>query len=144
MGQNDKPRSQSKFGLLWAVALGLVPVYIWIAETNGRTFDGHFTWLHWIVAALGASSGAQGYLMRRKLMARATIEHSTGNLLVAARKWSAAQLVSVGTAQAVVLYGVVAKMSLGCPRWFSASFYVVGVVLLLLYRPDSQPSPAQS
>jgi len=62
-------------------------------------------------------------------------------VLVASRKWSAAQVVALMSAHGVVLWGVVARMVVGCPRWFAALFYVAGVVLLILWKPGKQPVP---
>jgi hypothetical protein len=44
--------------VIWAIALAIVPLYVWIGEFIGKTFDGHFTWRHWAVAAFGAWSAA--------------------------------------------------------------------------------------
>ena len=40
------------------------------------------------------------------------------------------------SAHGVVLWGVIAKIALGCPRWFGAPFYVTGILLLLLWKPS--------
>jgi hypothetical protein len=131
-----KPLSSRQVKVLWAIALALIPVYAWIAETNARQYEGHHTLWLWAVAALGAWSAAAGHSFRRKLLVRAAAEAREAKEEVAARKWSAAQVLGLMSAQSVVLWGVIAKIALGCPRWFGAPFYVTGILLLLLWKPS--------
>jgi len=133
-----KPLSPPKLQMFWAGAYVLVLVYVWIAETFGKAFSGSITPWHWAVALLGIWSVWGGHSVRRKLIANATAESSGGKQLVASRKWSAAQLVALISAHGVVLWGVVAKMVLGCPRWFAGLFYITGIVLLTVWRPGKQ------
>jgi hypothetical protein len=119
----------------------MVLLYVWIGEFFGKTFDGHFTWRHWAVAALGAWSAAGGYSFRRKLLARAAAAASGGKEQLANRTWSVAGVGSVGSAHGVVLWGVIGRMVLRSPRWFCYLFYVTGIVLLLIYKPSKPPVP---
>ena len=117
-----QPLSFQQVKVVRAFVLAAMLLDVWIAETYARSFDGHITLWHWAVVALGAWSAAGGGLVRRKLLDRATADGRDGKELVAARKWSTAQLLGLICAQGVLLCGVIAKMVLGCPRWFGAPF----------------------
>ena len=123
--------------------LVLVPFYVRIAETKGRTFDGHITLWCWIIAALGMWSALGGYSVRRKMLALANAEANNGKEVVARRQWSAAQLAGLMSAHSVVLWGIVARMGAGCPRWYSITLYMTGAVLLIAWKLSIEPIPAQ-
>jgi hypothetical protein len=132
---DTKPLSFRQLQLVWLIALVLVPLYVLITETYAVPHGRVLTSWHWGIAALGLWAAWGGYSVRTKLMARATAESSGAK---AAKKWSAAQLVGLMSGQGVVLWGIVAKLVLGSPRWFSACFYVAGTALLIVWRPEKK------
>ena len=137
---SSKALSNRQLRVLWVGAFVVAGLYIWIAEASKRTFEGHITIWHWAIAALAAYSAFGGHVVRRKLIAQAIGEAISGKELAASKKWSAAQIVALMSAQAVVLGGVLAKL-VSCPRAFAAPFYLGGIVLLICYRPGKQPVP---
>jgi hypothetical protein len=56
------------------------------------------------------------------------------------RKWSLSQVMGLAFASSVALLGIVASIRVGCPRWFRTSFYVTGLVLLILWSPRRPPA----
>jgi hypothetical protein len=139
-----KALSNRQLQALWFGVFLAVGLYIWIAETLTRTSAANMSMWHWVIAVLGAWSALGGYSVRHKLMALAKAEASGGREDVAARKWSAAQLLGLMVAQSVVLWGVAAKFIVGGPRWFRLPFYLLGVALLILWKPKKAPIPTAS
>lgn len=135
-----KPLSTRQLRVLWLATVVLTGIYALLAEKWSRTNNGLLTSKHWAIVALGAWTSWSGYSLRRKLVRRASAAASRGDELAASRKWSAAQLVAISSSQAVALWGLVASMSLGCPRWFYAMFFGTGLLLLILWRPMERPS----
>jgi hypothetical protein len=115
---DKKPLSSRQVQVLWMGGFVLVMAYVWIAETYGKPSHWPMMKWDWAIAVLGAWSVWGGQSVRRKLMGQVTAESNAE--LIASRKWSAAQVVALVSAQVVVLWGVIARMVLGCPRWFAA------------------------
>jgi len=61
----------------------------------------------------------------------------------ALKQWQAAQIVSMAAAEAIAFYGVVLQMVLGSPLSQASSFYTIGLLLLLLWRPRYRQQPCQ-
>jgi hypothetical protein len=130
-----KPFSFRTVRRLWSITVALVPVFICVAEFGRKPFDGHFGWSQWSVVVFAIWSESAGFSARNKFMLRAAYEAENGMIASASRTWSAAQLIGFMSAESVVLWGVIANVNMGFPRWISVLFYAVGIVLIAAYRP---------
>jgi hypothetical protein len=129
-----KSHSFAQVRMIWAIQLCFALICVLVSEYLRSPFTG-LNWHHWVVAGLAVWSAAGGYSIRRKLVGRAVGTATSGNSYRAAKQWSAGEVYGAASATGVVLWGVVANLVLGSPRWFDALFYVVGFALLLAYRP---------
>jgi hypothetical protein len=139
-----KPLSLHSARTLWTVSLALVVVFFCVAEYFRGASSHQFGGPQWFVAALGVWSAWGGHSLRRKLMINAARATNKGNEDVGCRKWSAAQAVGIASAVGVVLWGVVADLTLQSPMWLGALLYAAGALLLILYRPQAPSIPTSS
>ena len=136
-----KPLSFRQLKLLWTLVIVFLPMLVWIGEYAAkRAYGGRLTSWHLALVAVGAWLIADGYWFRRKLMMRAIADRGGLGQEAADRKWSLSQVMGLAFASSVALLGIVASIRVGCPRWFRTSFYVTGLVLLILWSPRRPPA----
>ncbi len=136
--EDRKPLSIRQLRVLWVAVSALDAVFVWFAETHGKTIHRPLTIWHWIVILLAVWSAWGGYSLRRKLAAQGTSGANDQQELVFRRKWSAVQMAAMVAAQSIVLWGIVAKFVLASPNWFAVPFYVAGYLLFILWYPQSR------
>ncbi len=107
-----------------------------IAESVSEVGRSDWTWRQWLVAGLALWSILGGYRFRQLSRRRSEQALSDGDRDGKAfRKWNAAQLASLMTAESVGLYGVFIRLGLHGARWQAVPFYLVALFFLLLWTP---------
>jgi hypothetical protein len=130
-----KPLSFRQTQFLWAAFILAVFVFAAFSEMMRREFDGVFSWKHWTIVGLGIYSVVAGDMLRKKHLTKSTQAANNGDFARAARSWTVGQLMGFSCAVNAVLWGIFANLAVGSPRWFDVPFYVVGLLVLLSYRP---------
>jgi hypothetical protein len=120
-----------KARLLHIVCLATVPLYAWLAELTEPTLP--LSKFYWLVAALALYCGIAGFRFRRKLLADTGISENREKASSGRRM--AGQIIGLLCAEAIVVYGVVAKFVLHVSFVQAAPFYAAGAILLLLWTP---------
>jgi len=123
--------------MIWIAFLVFAAGEIAVPELIGEPPGTLITKFHWVMAAMAAWAIFGGFDFRRKLLAKSS---ASTNQLDALRKWGVAYIVAFASANAVLLFGFITQISPPTPpRWFSACFYALGVLLLFLWRPTNAP-----
>ncbi|MGA8108745.1 MAG: hypothetical protein WBD46_16520 [Acidobacteriaceae bacterium] len=93
--------------------------------------------LSWILAAVGAVDIVFIGALRSKILARSQEQSMRGEKAAAQAAWTVAQVLGFAAAMSIVLFGFVFRMLDARPPWFSAAFFVAGLLLLVGYYPRS-------
>jgi hypothetical protein len=129
------PLSFSQVQVIWALQLAFALVCIAAGEYLRKGFDVAVNWQHGLIVALGLWSAAGGFSYRRKSIVRSAEAARNGDSSRATRHWSVGELYAFSSAVSVVGWGLVANLVVGSPRWLDAGFHVLGIGLLLAYKP---------
>ncbi len=130
-----KPLSLATLRLLWGSFAMSFVLIAGVAAVPAGIPAHRLGWSLLILAALISWSAWSVYHLRRGLFARAALKAMEGNSDAAAKVQTTAHLLGFASAESIVLCGVLAHFVLHSPPWVSASFYVAGTALLLLYWP---------
>jgi len=133
-----------KLRLVHLVFIVSIPLCAWVAQSSCPSNSSDWTLWHWVITGLAVYSAFVGFFYRRKLMrsSEAALRGDASNSK-ALKQWQAAQIVSMAAAEAIAFYGVVLQMVLGSPLSQASSFYTIGLLLLLLWRPRYRQQPCQ-
>jgi len=92
--------------------------------------------VRWIVLALALTCSVQGFTLQRRIVSRP--QRGSGASTPFTR-WRAGNIVRLAFATAVGLYGLVLS-EFGGPLWQVNSLFIIGLVLLLIWRPGIIPN----
>ena len=132
------PKSMlQKLRLIHLVFLVSIPLCAWVAQSACPSNSSDWTVWHWVITGLALYAAFVGFFYRRKLVhsSEEALRRDASNSK-ALRQWQAAQIVGMAAAEAIAFYGVVLQMVLGGPRSQASFFYAIGLLLLLLWRPQ--------
>jgi hypothetical protein len=129
------PPSFRQVQIFWGVAIAFAVVCIGLGGTTRKAFEGGIHWQHWVLVGLVLWSFAGGLSTLRKLIAGASAAAKSGNPLASTKRLTAAQLLGIGTAESIVLWGLVSNVVIASPEWLSDAFYVAGILLLFRFKP---------
>jgi F0F1-type ATP synthase membrane subunit c/vacuolar-type H+-ATPase subunit K len=125
-----------KLRLIQFFLVGLVLVSASFAELRTAGALSQWNLLHWLMTGLAGVCLLEGLHLRHRLL-----RPSVGALArdipnpKALGRWYAWQLMSLGMAAAVAMYGVVVRMVLAGAFWQALMFYSVSLFLLLVWTP---------
>jgi len=88
----------------------------------------------WILAAVGVVDIVAIGAIRRNILEQSRQKSLRGEAVQAQAAWSVAQMLGFASAMSIVLFGFVLSMMV--TGWFSAIFYLVGLLLLVSYWPQ--------
>lgn len=98
--------------------------------------------VRWIVRALALACAVQGFTLQRRIVGRPNrISRGSGRSTPFTR-WRAGNIVRLAFATAVGLYGLLLS-EFGGPLWQVDSLFVIGLVLLLIWKPGKIPRSAE-
>jgi F0F1-type ATP synthase membrane subunit c/vacuolar-type H+-ATPase subunit K len=117
----------------FAVSMLLI---IWITQSVCGYGRSEWKLWHWVMAGLALWAVFGGSLVRGRALRRSTVMLvKDSSNLKALRQWKAGQIVGMAFAEAIVFYGVVVRMVLDGTLRQASSFFVAGLLLLLLWTP---------
>jgi hypothetical protein len=122
--------------LHFALAASLVVCMCGIETVVGPGYSDWTIW-HWLIAGLAVYTVAAGFFLRRRLLrlSEKMLAKSPPDP-EALQKWQAAQVLGIAFAGGVAQYGLILRIALRSTFWQVSLFYAVGLLLLLLWRPQ--------
>ena len=129
------PLSLRMVRIIWGVAVVFAIVCIVFGGFERKTLEGGLNLRHGLLFSLAVWSALSGFSTRRRLTNRACALASGTNPSASAKPWAAAQLVSIMSAESLVMWGLVSNTIIASPQWLSAAIYVAGVLLLFKFKP---------
>jgi hypothetical protein len=129
------PLSLRHVQIVWGVAMAFAIFCIIFGGLTRKTFEGSLNWLHGALFALAVWSAWGGISTRRKLINRASVKSNSDNALSSGKTWTAAQMLGIMSAEAIVLWALVSNIVVASPWWFSDAIYVTGILLLFKFMP---------
>jgi hypothetical protein len=136
MATPTKPPSGQQIQMIWIAFLASEACLVGIAEHVGHPPGASLTLFHYALMALVMAVASSGFILRQKVLG---LSKAATDPVRAQKTWASAHLVSFAFAESVLLYGVVARLVAGAPRWLPPCFYAVSVLLLFLWRPSNSP-----
>jgi hypothetical protein len=123
--------------LLYFVLAASLLVCICGLETIQGAGCTDWTLWHWLITSLAASAVLAGFSLRRKfLRSSETLLARNASDPKALRKWQAAQVLGLAFGGGVAQYGLILRIALKGTFWQASLFYAVGLLLLILWRPQ--------
>lgn len=91
----------------------------------------------WAIAAVGAVDIVLVASLRRKLLTMAQEQQQRGEAELAKGRWMTAQVYGFAGGMSIVLFGFVLHTMQAQPGWIITVFFIVGLLNLAAYRPQS-------
>lgn len=98
--------------------------------------------VRWIVLVLAVACAVQGFTLQQRIVTRPNRTHRGSGSSTPFSRWRAGNIVRLAFATAVGLYGLVLS-EFGGPLWQVDSLFVIGLVLLLIWKPGRIPRSAE-
>lgn len=128
-----KPLTDRQLRWIYLAMLVAVPFYIgfgeWAEKPSAET-----GWETWLVVGLALWAAYSGFRMYRIVLRRAATRPEAER--VKAR--GVAQLARLACAEAIVLWGYVARIVVHGPTWVAFGLYGLGIFLLIAWRPRKE------
>ena len=125
-----------KLRMIQVAHLVTIPILVWVANMVPPADSIEWSLWDWAITGFVLYSVCVGFFLRRKLM------RSVGDALrkdpfdaKAVKQWQTAQLVGISLAEVPTVSGWALQFFFGVTIEQAASFYVAGLLLLLLWTP---------
>jgi hypothetical protein len=98
--------------------------------------------VHWLIVVLAIWSAVSGFTMQRRIVNGPTRTQRRAKTSTPVSRWRAGNLVRLASATSVGLWAFV-LCEFGSPAWLVNTFFAIGLLLLLTWRPGASPAPTQ-
>lgn len=135
----SKPENQLR--LVQAACVVVVLTSIRVSLRIQKTPHGIST-VQWLVIALAIGSAVSGFTLQRQIVKGPVRPQRRSKTLTPFTRWKAGNLVRLACATSVGLWALVLN-EYGGPAWLVNSFFAIGLLLLLIWRPGASPAATQ-
>jgi F0F1-type ATP synthase membrane subunit c/vacuolar-type H+-ATPase subunit K len=141
---NEIKSKLRKVRLIQVALIAAIAIFGWVAEFDRRPGGNDWTFRHWLVTGLALWGASAGFRLRHRLiiLSEGLLAQDPSNPK-GLKKWEAGNVISLGVAESVAMWGLIVRMVLGGALWQASLFYLASLLLLLLWTPR-MPTTARS
>jgi hypothetical protein len=133
----SKPETQLRFVQIACIMTVLVSI---VVSLDLRKTPHGITSVHWIVIVLAIWSAVSGFRLQRKIVNDPVRSQQRSRTSTPFTRWRAGNLMRLASATSVGLWALVLCVY-GGPAWVVNIFFALGLLLLLIWRPGTSPTP---
>jgi uncharacterized membrane protein len=115
------------------VVLACVQLAVNITKTSSE-----ITVLHWVLMAMAAWAMVSGFTLQRKIISHSDRDHQRPGRSTPLSRWRAGNLVRIGSATSVALWGLILREN-GGPALIAYILFAVAGLLLAIWKPGRSP-----
>jgi FtsH-binding integral membrane protein len=135
----SKPEIQLR--LVQAACVVMVLASIGVSLGVQRTPHGIMS-VHWLMIVLAIWSAVSGFTLQRRIVNGPDRSQRRPKKSTPFTRWRAGNLARLSSAMSVGLWGLV-LCEFGGPAWLVNTFFAIGLLLLLIWRPGASPAATQ-
>jgi len=121
------------------ILLALSCVVLTVRKPTNR---GKATPVHWLITVAAIYCAVSGFTFQRKIVQSAIRHRQLERRSTPFSRWRAGHLMRLATAASVSLWGAVLSIY-GGPSWLVYSLLALGLLLLAVWSPGTNPVPTQ-